>query len=320
MRYRNLFWLALACGLIVTPARAFDFKLPGTLGDVVETGKLIHDATNTPDAAQEREIGQGVAATLLGAAKLLEDPNVQRYVSRIGLWVALHSHQPSLPWRFAVLDTDAVNAFAAPGGYVFVTKGLLLNLRNEDELAGVLGHEIAHVIQQHHLKALQKDASLKLADKAATRAIGGGGIEKVVLTEVARGTKTLYSRGLDKEDEFEADRLGVVLAARAGYDPYGLPAVLQTLDSLNEKSSGLALLFKTHPRPADRFARLDAAMSGRFEGAPAHPPLRERYLASLAVLTGHVPAQPAAAVVATPPTAAPAPAATPAAPATSPKP
>lgn len=307
------FLLMVGC-LVAVPAQAF--RLPGSLGDVVEVGKLVHDATATQDPAQEREIGQGVAATLIGAARLLEDPALQRYVNRVGLWVALHSSQPGLAWRFAVLDTDTVNALATPGGYIFVTKGLLLNLRNEDELAGVLGHEIVHVIQQHHLKALQKDASLQLSGKVAARTVGGGGLEKVVLTEVAKGARTLYSRGLDKEDEFEADRLGVVLAARAGYDPYGLPAVLQTLESISGNSTGLALMLKTHPRPAERFSRLDTAMTGRLDNLVMRPPLRDRYWTSLSALGAKTAAP-------TPATTAPGPApavAVPVAPAPSPTP
>lgn len=279
--------ISLACiASVGLASSAYAFRLPGNIGDVIETGKLITEATTQPDQDQEREIGQGVAATLLGAAPLLPDRAVQEYVNKVGYWVALQSNRPSLPWRFAVLDIDAVNAFATPGGYIFVTKGLLLNLRNEDELAAVLAHEIAHVMQQHHLKALQSDASLKLGGKVASRAIGVGGLEGEALKLVAKGAKTLYSRGLDKEDEFEADRIGVVLAARAGYDPYGLPSVLHTLSSLNPGSNGLGLLLQTHPRPADRMVRLDQAMGTRFDATAARPLIRQRYFTSLASIAG----------------------------------
>lgn len=278
-------WLCLA----LAPISGHAFKLPGDLGDVIENAKLVKEATTRPSEGQEREIGQGVAATLLGAGPLLDNRSVQDYVNKVGLWIALHSQRPGLPWRFGVLASDAVNAFAAPGGYIFITRGLLQNMRNEDELAGVLAHEIAHVTQQHHLKALQNDASLELGGKALSQVVNVGGLEGEALSLVARGTKTLYSRGLDQNDEFEADRAAVVLAARAGYDPYGLPAVLQTLASINPGSSGLALLLKTHPRPADRLARLDQAMEGRLDAGIARPLIRDRYFTALASLAASAP-------------------------------
>jgi predicted Zn-dependent protease len=197
MKRVNLWALLLACLLL--PSSAFAFRLPGGIGDVIEGAKLINDATTKPDEAQEREIGKGMAATLLGAVRLLDNREVQQYINKVGLWVALQSSRPQLPWRFAVLDDNDINAFAAPGGYIFITKGLLLRLRNEDELAGVLAHEIAHVIQQHHLKAVQSDASLKLGGKALSQAVGvGGGLEGAALEAAAKGAKTVYSRGPTK--------------------------------------------------------------------------------------------------------------------------
>src|SRR5690606_22482768 len=156
-------------------------------------------------------------------------------------------------------DTDSLNAFAAPGGYVFITRGLLLNMRNEAELAGVMAHEISHVLKRHHLNAIQKNAQTGLVADLASMAAGSS--KNAGLADKAIGASTeLYARGLDKDDEFEADRMGVVLAARAGYDPYGLPAVLQTLDGMNSQDSGLALMFKTHPAPQKRLELLDGLM------------------------------------------------------------
>lgn len=218
------------------------------------------------DAEEEAKIGQEAAATLLGASPLLENNDMQRYVNRVGRWVALQSDRPELPWRFAVIDHPNVNAFAAPGGYVFITRGLLFQLRNEAELAGVLGHEIMHVVRKHHLEALKKQARLNLAGSVASAALEQRGKDASDYEWVAAGAKTLYTRGLDRDDEFDADRMGVVLAARAGYDPYGLPAVLQRLDALSKDDGRLALLFKTHPAPADRLAELTARMDCRVDG------------------------------------------------------
>lgn len=231
---------------------------------------------------EERAYGKEAAATLLGAEPVLADPVVQRYVNRVGLWVALQSERPELAWRFAVLDDDDVNAFAAPGGYVFVTKGLLKLMESEAELAGTLGHEVSHVVGKHHLHALTKDKRMSALTGLASDKIGGDDPRKrEMAAKVLSGVKTLYTRGLDKGDEFAADRNGLVLAARSGYDPNGLVGVVQKLDALDPGAAGVALLFKTHPLPSDRLAVLDDVFStGAFDGLQGIEG-RERYRASL---------------------------------------
>jgi beta-barrel assembly-enhancing protease len=216
--------------------------------------QTLHDLRE-PTQAEEIEIGDGVAETLLGARPLLDDPDLQRYVNAVGMWVAQQSERPELPWHFGVNDSDHINAFAAPGGYIIVTKGMMKQLRNEAELAGVLGHEVAHVTQKHHLKALRKAAVVNLLSAGAAAATAESRHAELV-QNLSAPTKELYARGLDKADEFEADRMGVVLSARAGYDPYGLPAVLTTLASADPNDNYLTLLTKTHPLPQVRLDRL----------------------------------------------------------------
>jgi predicted Zn-dependent protease len=234
-----------------------------------------------PTQAEEIEIGDGVAETLLGASPLLDDPDLQRYVNAVGMWVAQQSERPALPWHFGVNASDHINAFAAPGGYIIVTKGMMKQLRNEAELAGVLGHEVAHVTQKHHLKALRKSALLTLLSAGAAAATAESRHAEMV-QQLVGPTKELYARGLDKADEFEADRMGVVLAARAGYDPYGLPAVLTTLASADPKDNFLTLLTKTHPLPQ---ARLDSLAPGlaTLDGinAPQNPTRFQQYTRKL---------------------------------------
>lgn len=270
--------LLAACGNLPTVG-GFD------LNKAVDTAREVTAVVATPEEDEERAMGQGVAATLLGASKPLADPAVQRYVNRVGLWVALQGSRPNLPWRFAVLDNPNVNAFATPGGYVFITRGLLDRLQTEAELAGVLGHEIAHVERKHHLKAMQKDAGMKLVGRGAQYLLNRSGVAEGAntqyLNQVAGIAKNLYSRGLDKADEYDADRLGAILAARAGYDPYGLAQVLQTLDGLNASSSQIALLFKTHPRPADRLAQLDKALGPQFDALGERPAVAGRFEAAV---------------------------------------
>lgn len=239
--------------------------LPGfAAADLGDLFKTIKQAVMPADQEQEEAIGRDAAATLLGASRPIADQAVQEYVNKVGLWVALHSDRPTLSWRFAVVDSDDIDAFAAPGGYVFITRGLLLHMHNEAELAGVLGHEITHVVKKHHLNALQKAARLDLAGQAANYEAQQKGynsdMDQQLMDKVSNAARNLYSTGLDKDDELDADRDGVVLAARSGYDPYGLLAVLQTLESLDPKSSKMQLLLATHPSPADRIAALSAAM------------------------------------------------------------
>ncbi|HET7650005.1 MAG TPA: M48 family metallopeptidase [Gammaproteobacteria bacterium] len=209
---------------------------------------------------EEEQIGQESAAVLLGASPPVNNPAMQAYVNRVGRWVALHSDRPDLPWQFAVLDDNDIDAYAAPGGYVFITKGLLLRLHSEAELAGVLGHEITHVVRKHHLNEIRRDSRLALVGTAAQLEMQQHGYNSQALAQIAAAAKLVYSRGLDKDDEFQADREGVVLAARSGYDPYALLEVLQMLQSIDPKSSKMALLLKTHPSPAARIAALSEAM------------------------------------------------------------
>jgi predicted Zn-dependent protease len=171
-----------------------------------------------------------------------------------------------------------VNAFAVPGGTVFITRGLLERMSSEAELAGVLAHEIAHVVRKHHLKAIQKGALASLGGQAASAALKDMNAEAKQKL-VSFGTE-MYSRGLDKDDELEADRLGVVIAARGGYDPYGLPAVLQTLQAANPADSAVALMFKTHPAPSERLGALEPGMPA-LDAYASQPQLRSRFLAEV---------------------------------------
>jgi predicted Zn-dependent protease len=236
----------------------------GGLDPLKVTDLLTKGVKSLSDIPEEKEIqiGKDLSAGLLGATPLVDDPAVQSYVNQLGRWLAFQTERANLPWTFAVIDTDTVNAFAAPGGYVFVTRGLFLMLRNEAELAGVIGHEISHVLRRHHLVAIEKQMRASLAtdvtgmlvdyDSEMVDALVGAGME-------------IYGKGLDREDEFEADRMGVVVAARSGYDAYGLPAMLMTLNARNESDQSLSFLFSTHPPTVDRLGQLDREMQGRMD-------------------------------------------------------
>lgn len=262
---RPLITMLLLPGLLLSGCALEENIRRIDLGEMMRVGQ---QAFAEVSQEQEVEIGTEAAAVLLGAAPLHKNQNLQRYVNHVGLWIAQQSERPELPWKFAVIDTDSVNAFAAPGGHVFITSGLLQHLQSEAELAGVLGHEIAHVLQKHHLKAVQQGARLDLAQTLVSSQLDAE--RQAQLQRISGSFRELYARGLDRDDEYEADRMGVILAARAGYDPYGLPAVLQALHALNAQDSSLALLFKTHPAPAQRLARLETFYPelDRYAGQP----------------------------------------------------
>lgn len=274
--------LFIASLLVSLPVAAFDLGGFGNI-DLEKAAKVVQKvqkANADINEPQEIDLGGGIASNLLGAAPLWDNPPVQRYVNKVGRWLALQTERPDLPWQFGVLDDDDVNAFAAPGGYVFITKGLLARMSNEAELAGVLAHEISHVLRKHHLQALKKGARSELMSDLANDAIKSQGGDPRLSKLVSAGTE-IYARGLDKQDEYEADRMGVVIAARAGYDPYGLPAVLQTLQSINPNDSNLALMFKTHPALGDRLSLLDGLMSESLADREGQPDLAERFAAQL---------------------------------------
>lgn len=251
--------------LVAFSGNAFDLgqfkdKLKAELPVDPRLVEIVKEVKGT-DETEEIAIGRQIAGNLLGASPLVKDAKLQKYVSQVGTWVASQSERPDLPWHFGVIQSDDVNAFAAPGGYIFVTLGLYRLLQNEADLAGVLGHEVGHVIRKHHLKILQQSKLVDVGSKALSKQVGGN--DKV--QQLIGSGAEIVARGLDKDAEFEADRIGVVLATRAGYDAYGLPGVLQQIGHFAKDEGSVALLFKTHPHPDDRLAKLDSAMTDRFD-------------------------------------------------------
>ena len=218
-------------------------KLPGNVGDVL--GK-VQEYAGPQSADDEAASGNAIAATVLGAAPVWRNAKVQSYVNLVGRGLASHVERKDVTWRFAVLDTPSVNAMAFPGGIVVVTRGLYRLLASEDELAGVLAHEIAHVNRKHQWKVIQKQKLIALAGNAVTK----GNSDRNLQMVSDLGTR-LLARGLDKNSEFEADRDGMVIAARAGYDSSALISVMGRLKAL-PNNADTALLFSTHPSPDDR--------------------------------------------------------------------
>ncbi len=233
---------------------------------------MLMQSLDQIDEPREVEMGRQLAAILLGAKPLHPDMALQRYVNRLGRWISLQSSRPNLPWSFAVLDDPGFNAFATPGGYVFITKGLVDALADESELAGILAHEVAHVVGKHHLKAIRKTAQAGLLTRAVASQLApnvAGGLSAQLLSL----GRDMYAKGLDQTDELEADREGVALAARAGLDPYGLIAVLQQLRTTVPDNPLFALQLSTHPPTQVRLDQLEQAMGQRLDSYAGNAPL-----------------------------------------------
>lgn len=264
MKTPALFTGLLAVAL-AAPAAGF-----GRLGDaerLLNFGKKAADASAEISTEEEVQLGRGIAAQLLGARPLVRDEALQQYVNRVGLWLAMQTERPDLPWRFGVMDSSDVNAFALPGGTILITQGLYDRLRDEAELASVLAHEIAHVVQQHQVKAIRKEMGRDFAAELAGEATGRSDNELVRRfgDRAFRVGTELFVRGLDKNDEHQADAHGMVIAARGGYNPYALVSVLHTLDGTAPDDTGVALMFSTHPNPVTRIEYLDKVIGDRLE-------------------------------------------------------
>jgi len=263
----------LFTGLLLNLGAAFSFDFGQELNKALKEGaqkKLVENpgaAANVLSGiigtSQEEEIaiGKQIAGNLLGASPLVKDAVLQKYINNVGRWVASQSERPDLPWHFGVIESKDINAFAAPGGYIFVTRGLYQQLQNEAALAGVLAHEVGHVIRQHHLKILQQSSLVALGGEALARQTGNN--EKV--QQLIGSGAEVVARSLDKNAEFEADSIAVVLSARAGYDPFSFPEVLQGIGHIAKDDNSVALLFKTHPHPDERLDKLNVAMSDRLD-------------------------------------------------------
>lgn len=239
--------------------------------DTQALAKTLFGKTSTED---EIRIGRQIAGNLLGAMPLVKDDDLQRYVNVVGRWVAEQSGRNDIRWYFGVLDSEDINAFAAPGGYVFLTKGLYRRLSNEAELAGVLGHEIAHITHKDHLNLLKQTTLISALGQAVGENFKGS--DQAVQNLIGNGAE-IMARGLDKDTELAADRTGVVFAARAGYDPWGLPTVLQDLTALPVGDQRMSLLYKTHPAAADRLAALGDAIGARFDGLTGGKDFKDRF-------------------------------------------
>lgn len=182
------------------------------------------ESSNISDIEAEIRFGRELSARILGNYDLLDDKKINRYVNLVGKAIALYGGRPELRYYFGVLDSNEINAFAASGGYVFVTRGALMKMDNEAQLAAVLAHEIAHIIKKHIVKELNIKGSENSAAGGIANLVGGtmGGLRVALEQALDDATDILINRGYKLEDEIEADKVGILLASVAGYNPSAL--------------------------------------------------------------------------------------------------
>ncbi|MDH4161685.1 MAG: M48 family metalloprotease [Nitrospirota bacterium] len=214
------------------------------------------------DIVAEVKFGREVAARIVGRYGLYDDDQVNRYVNLVGSSVAVSANRPELIFRFAVLDTQEINAYAAPGGYIFVTKGALAQMQDEAELATVLAHEVAHVAGRHVVKELNIKGAEGGAAGGMARLAGGA-------TEAARATMgqivdkavdILFKDGYKREDEIQADRDSILYSTVANYDASALIRYFERLNAVKGKST--EVLDKTHPTYDARISWLKDTING----------------------------------------------------------
>lgn len=189
------------------------------------------------DITAEIQFGRAIAARILGRNKAYDNPALVKYVNLVGTSLAMNTNRPELEFHFAILDTDELNAYASPGGYVFITKGALKYMKDESELAGVLAHEVAHISEKHVVKALKIHGADESGTSDLAKLIGGGSdaARAAFGQAVDKGLEMIYKDGYKKDDELQADRSAVSISTLSGYDPAGLSRYLARIKPLKEK-------------------------------------------------------------------------------------
>ncbi len=255
----------VVCGVMIALGCASELQARPSdapqIGSILKRAKQVRDLIITED--DEIRLGAAVSEKVRVRYGVVQDPKVHRYVSLVGALLAQASTRPNLPYTFIVLDTDGVNAFAAPGGFIHITRGALALMSNEAELAGVLAHELIHVTQKHTVKSIQEG---KLIQTAGEETLKGN---SALFNKLVDKATELVMAGFGRKEELESDRLGIALANKVGYSPSGLDEFLHRLADRNKNSSEKQGLFASHPEMQERFDKLEAQVKSEKLNASA---------------------------------------------------
>jgi Zn-dependent protease with chaperone function len=242
------------------------------LGSMLGTADKVMPKSEEELSAEELALGPEIAGRVLGARPLWEDAQAQQRVNLIGRWVAMQTSRPDLPWVFGVIDSPEVNAFAAPGGYVMVTRGLYELLSSDGEVAAVLAHEISHCVQRDHYNVVRNQQMATMGKDQVMGNVNASTSTQNPAVEFAKSYvekhgATVMLATLDREAEYRSDKAAEIYVARAGMNPMTLYSVLQKMTALGNQSAGLAQLYKTHPALDARMDRIDKR---NYEGLKAY--------------------------------------------------
>lgn len=212
------------------------------------------------DISAEVTFGREIAARILGRYKTLDDDVLINYINLVGLSLVRNANRPELGFHFSILDTEELNAYAAPGGYVFITKGALRLIKDEAELAGVLAHEIGHITEMHVVKELKIKGNDDATVTGLARLVGGGSesARAAFGQAVDKGFEMVFQDSYKREDEMQADRTAVILNTLSGYDASALARYLDRMRPLKEK---IVQNDDTHPTFASRIAQIKSVIS-----------------------------------------------------------
>ncbi len=233
------------------------------LGGLGKIKKAADKAADTKDKIEslnfsdeeEKQLGEQVSLKLRTRFGVDQNEALTKYVTLVGRVLAAESTRPKLDWKFIVLDTEGVNAYAAPGGIIHITRGLLGLMKTEAQLAGVLGHEVTHVAEKHTVAAINRNNRAKLV---ADTAGGTGGLKTALIAKVAdMAFEDLFDGKFSQGDESDSDKIGARTAAKAGYDPAGMLEVLKMIDARNNGREDRNGLFASHPATKARIAKIE---------------------------------------------------------------
>ncbi len=259
----------------------FQQVLPALSGEGRQRISSIVDTyRDVENVEAEILFGRELAARILGAYGFQDDERLNRYVNLVGRAMALHSGRPELAYYFGVLASDDINAFAAPGGYVFITRGALLKMENEAQLAVVLGHEIAHITERHVIRELNIKADDGSTIAGIAGLIGGttGGAVKSLEQAMDKASDILFRDGYKIEDEIEADRIGMLMAASAGYDPAALRNFLTHVKRFETEDGAYT---GEHPVHTVRIAKMDDVLAASGPAQMNNATVTERFYANV---------------------------------------
>ena len=267
-------WIIIITLLAVsTPA----FAQLGGIGRKMQQAQERKQQFDDLNITEEEEIklGADVSAKIRTRFGVAQDAAVHKYVTLVGTTLTDQSTRAKLPWTFIVLDTDGVNAFAAPGGFVHITRGALALIKSEAELAGVLGHEIAHVAQKHTVNAIRKAKGVQIgtSETSSNRGAFLGALAN-------RAYDMVLENSFDRGDELDADKEGILLVQKAGYAGTGLSEFLARLAERNKAQAEKNGLFASHPETQERIAKVKqlaaskpgAVVAARYTSTIKYPP------------------------------------------------